>query len=276
MAQFFANFATDLNQLDISGLTQASDWGFDDNVNAVVHGVTYQDVVWFEEGLSAIGFGGSNITVAGDAVTGGTVTGVLTEAWTGTRWAQDWLLEGVSVSAVSLYNAAMTLDRTDDFAVVSRAMAGADTFQLSNFADKMRGFGGNDLMMGNRGNDVLAGDGGNDTLCGGAGVDSLTGNAGADVFDFNLATESGPNARDTITDFKRGFDRIDLSGIDASTAAGNQAFTGFIKAGADFTRAGQLKFVDGVLFGNTDGDAQAEFAIVLTGVTALSAADIVL
>jgi hypothetical protein len=105
----------------------------------------------------------------------------------------------------------------------------------------------------------------------------MTGNAGADVFDFNVANESTLAARDVITDFTRGVDKLDLSGIDANSAAAtNQAFTGFIAASAGFTRAGQLKFVDGVLFGNTDADAAAEFAIVLTGVTGLSVANLVL
>lgn len=278
MAKLSATSAINYSRLDISGLMQATDSGFDDNVNAVVHGVTYQDVVWFEDESSATNFGGTGFVVTGaGVVTGGKVTGVQSLSGSGVNMFEDWRLEGLNVSAVSIYNAALTIDRTDDLALVSAALAGADTFQLSNFADKMRGFGGNDRLFGNGGADVLSGDGGNDTLTGGLGRDTLTGNAGADVFDYNRTTESGLNARDVITDFRRGLDHIDLSGIDAnSVAGGNQDFTGFIKAGAAFTRAGQLKFVDGVLFGNTDGDATAEFAIVLTGVTALSVADLVL
>jgi Ca2+-binding RTX toxin-like protein len=278
MAKLLAKFAFDYTLLDISGLSQSSDWGFDDNENAVLNGVTYEDIVWFEEGPDAVGFGGTGITMNGEQVTGGTVTGVITEQWTGTAWAKDWYLQGISLPAVSIYNAALTSDTTDDMALVSKVLSGGDTFTLSNFNDRMRGFAGNDVMLGNRGNDTLSGDGGNDTLCGGGGMDRLTGNAGADVFDFNVATDSAPRARDVITDFVRGVDKIDLSGIDANaaTTATNQAFSGFIKATAEFTRAGQLKFVDGVLFGNTDGDAAAEFAIVLNGVNGLGAADLVL
>lgn len=279
MATLLAKLAFDYTLLDISGLAQAHDWGFDDNVNAVVNRVEYEDVVWFEEfpAGTAVGFLGSGITMTGEQVTGGTVTGAAAEHWTGSTWVKDWYLQGFSLTATSLYNAALTTDRTDDMNLVSRVLSGADTFTLSNFNDTMRGFGGNDLLLGNRGNDTLSGDGGHDTLCGGGGADVLTGNAGADVFDYNLATDSGPRARDVITDFVRGMDKIDLSGIDANAATTtNQAFAGFIKASAAFTRAGQLKFVDGVLFGNTDGDATAEFAIVLTGVAGLSAADVVL
>ncbi|MCD6078165.1 MAG: hypothetical protein K0R89_2103 [Ramlibacter sp.] len=278
MAKLFANFAIDYSQLDISGLNSATDSGFDDNLNVEVHGVTYQDVLWFEEGLDDIAFGGTGFTMNSDgAVTGGTVKGVLTHAWNGSAWVEDWRIEGLDVSAVSLYRAALTGGTTDDMSIVASAMSGADTFLLSRFADKMRGFGGNDKLSGNAGNDMLQGDGGNDILTGGAGADTLSGNSGADVFDYNLVTESRGRAVDLIIDFVRGQDKIDLSGIDANVAAvGNQAFNGLIKAGVEFTRAGQLRFVDGVLMGNTDTDAAAEFAIVLNGVTALNVADFVL
>jgi serralysin len=63
---------------------------------------------------------------------------------------------------------------------------------------------------------------------------------------------------------------------DASTDGVNEAFTGLIDASETFTAAGQLRFVDGVLYGNTDTDRKAEFVIVLAGVTELSAADLVL
>lgn len=117
-----------------------------------------------------------------------------------------------------------------------------------------------------------------DTLIGGVGKDSLTGGAGRDIFDFNLATEMG-NSRalaDLILDFQHGIDDIDLSGIDANTgAAGNNVFTKLMFSG-NFTAAGQLKYVGGVLYGNVDGDAQAEFAIQLSGAPTLSLGDLIL
>lgn len=276
MARFFSFNPIRLSGLTFSGLTAATDSGFDDNHDAVHHGITYRDVFWFQDLERAVGFGGADITVSGEVVTGGTLTGVWREAVRG-AWTQVWALEDISVNAVSFYEAAMTLDRGDDFAAIAQALAGSDVFALSAGNDNMRGFAGNDLIKGNDGFDELFGDGGNDTLVGGAQSDRLTGNAGADVFDFNRSSDSGEGYRDTIMDFTPGLDRIDLSGIDArTTVAGNQSFTGFIRPNADFTRAGQLKFVDGVLSGNTDGDAAAEFAIVLTGVTALSVADVIL
>ena len=128
-------------------------------------------------------------------------------------------------------------------------------------------------ITGNSGANTLSGGSGNDTLTGGAGRDVLTGGAGSDIFDFNALSESGLTAttRDVISDFVRGTDKIDLSGIDAnSSASGDQAFTALIGSSSSFTAAGQLKLVSGVLYGNTDADSTAEFSIALTGITSLT------
>ena len=82
---------------------------------------------------------------------------------------------------------------------------------------------------------MLRGLAGNDRLVGNAGADVLTGGAGADVFDIDVAAHSVGGNRDVLRggDGGKSFDgaggaagdRIDLSGIDANTAAtGNQAF----------------------------------------------------
>ena len=139
----------------------------------------------------------------------------------------------------------------------------------------------NNVITGNAGKDGLGGGDGNDTLVGGAGADTLTGGLGADVFDFNLVTESGVGitARDLITDFLVGTDRIDLVNIDANVAtAGDQAFA-FIGAGA-FTGAGQLRFsFDGtntLVQGNIDAALGVDFEILLMGNHTLAAANFVL
>lgn len=80
---------------------------------------------------------------------------------------------------------------------------------------------------------------------------------------------------DVLSGFVRGQDKIDLSTLDANLAtAANDAFSGTLLAStANFTAAGQLKLVSGVLYGNTDVDVTAEFAIQLTGITSLAAGD---
>ena len=84
--------------------------------------------------------------------------------------------------------------------------------------------------------------------------------------------------RDVITDFTGNGasigDRIDLIAIDANTTvAGNQAFIW----GGSFT-AGHLRYntATGIVQGNVDADAAAEFEIQLTGGPALVASDILL
>jgi hypothetical protein len=140
-----------------------------------------------------------------------------------------------------------------------------------------------DELTGNTGNNVLNGGAGNDTLTGGRGADKLIGGTGADRFDFNSLSELGltSTTRDTITDFKTSEgDTIDLLGMDANTVlAGDQAFT-FMGTASAFTgdATGQLRFdaTVHILYGSTDADTETEFAIVLTGVSSLSAADFVL
>ncbi|MES3024700.1 MAG: M10 family metallopeptidase C-terminal domain-containing protein, partial [Pseudomonadota bacterium] len=142
--------------------------------------------------------------------------------------------------------------------------------------ENLSGTAFDDSLTGDAGGNVLMGSGGNDVLTGGLGADFLSGGAGADIFSFLSIADSGftSGTWDTIGDFAQGIDKIDLSGIDADAdTAGNDAFTSMIASNAAFTTAGQLRIVDGVLYGNTDGDADAEFAIVLTGVTTLTLGD---
>lgn len=124
---------------------------------------------------------------------------------------------------------------------------------------------------------TLIGNGAANSLMGGLGQDLLTGGLGNDTFQFAGSADSGITAttRDTITDFTRGQDKIDLSAIDANTGkSADQAFTSFITNTATFNKAGQLQFKGGVLYGNTDTDAAAEFSIAITGVATLSMTDI--
>ncbi|SFQ35267.1 M10 family metallopeptidase C-terminal domain-containing protein, partial [Pseudomonas borbori] len=146
-------------------------------------------------------------------------------------------------------------------------------------ANVLSGGNGNDTLNGSLGNDTLSGGAGNDRLIGGVGRDVLIGGSGNDIFDFDAFSEMGLTSTtwDVITDFTRGQDRIDLSTLDANTATvANDAFTSLIGSATAFTTAGQLKLVGTILYGNTDADASAEFAIQLTGINSLSTADFIL
>jgi serralysin len=129
--------------------------------------------------------------------------------------------------------------------------------------------------LGNSLNNTLTGNFNSDTLDGGAGADILTGGAGADKFVFSAVSDMGTGVnRDVITDFSslQG-DKIDLTKFDANLLSGG--FNGFSFIGAgDFTGAGQLRFVDHVLYGNVNGDLGADFEIQLVGVNTFSANDL--
>ncbi len=158
-------------------------------------------------------------------------------------------------------------------------LAGNDTLYGEAGADTLRGGEGHDTLYGGVGNDQLQGDAGDDRLVGGTGADLLSGGEGRDSFVFTSLADLGttPATTDTIADFTHGQDCIDLSALDANSAtSARDAFSALIAPTDDFSAAGQLKLVDGVLYGNTDADADAELVIRLVGVSALDLSGFVL
>ena len=139
------------------------------------------------------------------------------------------------------------------------------------------GNGLGNVIEGNRGANRLDGGGGADVLIPGLGRDVLTGGAGADRFVWRSAAEAGRGAQaDTVTDFTRGADVLDLRRIDADvTTRGNQAFDFIGKSGFSGD-AGELRFANGRVQGDLDGDRVADFEIRLIGVNALGAGDFLL
>lgn len=105
---------------------------------------------------------------------------------------------------------------------------------------------------------------------------AVTGGLGADTFIFNSS-----NLKYKIGDFSTSQgDTLNLSAIDADlTTSNNQAFSNTILSAKPVSgpTAGVLWFnsLTNTLSGSTDSDYDAEFSVVLTGVTSLTAADIV-
>jgi Ca2+-binding RTX toxin-like protein len=155
----------------------------------------------------------------------------------------------------------------------------------SNKNDTLIGGSANNSFDALAGDDIIKGFSGADTLTGGLGADKLTGGKGADSFKFNSPDETGitDNTRDVIVDFNHWQkDKIDLSTIDANTAVnGDNAFAAPVVGNhfaGTFTSPASLFFEQSthILYANNDGDASADFSILLTGVNRLGVADFVL
>ncbi|MCA1406284.1 M10 family metallopeptidase [Ensifer sp. IC3342] len=166
----------------------------------------------------------------------------------------------------------------DTRSLIENVLGGSasDSITGNQAANTLRGYAGNDVLSGDRGNDLLDGGVGNDSLYGGAGADRLTGGTGADKFLFKSLAETtvATTGRDTIYDFVASqSDRIDLSAIDANTAAtGNQAFV-FVGTAAFSGGKGELRYdrtaSDTYIYGDVNGDRKADFAIHLDDAIAM-------
>jgi Ca2+-binding RTX toxin-like protein len=268
-----AGVTLDLSQTNASGEALAGGISGADRIANIenITGSRYNDKLTGNSGANVLDGGAGADTLSGglgsDTYYVDNAGDVIVESGDATRGGVDLVIATVSRTLGS-YQENLTLNG-------SAAIDGTG----NELANKIAGNAGNNVLNGGAGADSLYGGAGDDILIGGAGKDVLKGDAGKDVFVFNALSEMGVTSAtwDVISDFTAGQDKIDLSRLDANTATTtNEAFTEIIAATAAFTKAGQLKFANGVLYGNVDADADAEFAIQLTGVTKLGTADIVL
>lgn len=132
-------------------------------------------------------------------------------------------------------------------------------------------------IVGDGYSNTLYGTSGNDTLNGNGSKDTLWGKSGSDTFVFDTASEANG---DTISDFVRGVDKINLSGIDANTRSyGNQAFK-FISTQGFHKVAGELKAYqtsgNTYLAGDVNGDGYGDFTIKVLGIHTFANTDFLL
>ena len=132
--------------------------------------------------------------------------------------------------------------------------------------DLLRGNTGNDALWGGRGQDTLSGAHGNDWLQGGQGSDWLIGGTGKDFFSYQ-ADDVSSLWRDTITDFNgRQGDRLGITAVlDGTNPFANPGWE-YIGSSAFSGAAAELRFADGHLQGDVDGDGKADLLIHLLGV----------
>lgn len=156
---------------------------------------------------------------------------------------------------------------------------GRDRITGSDVRNVLGGGGRADDILGGDGDDVIRGSGGKDTIAGEAGRDRMTGGGGGDSFVFASHLDSGTGgAADEITDFASGQDRIDLAAIDARTGGGADDDFLFIDQAAFSGTEGELRWDvqggDVVIEADRDGNGVSDFAILLTGIGAIVAGDI--
>jgi serralysin len=190
-----------------------------------------------------------------------------------------WDGGGTDTYDMSNYSAGLTIDlRPGEWSTldpIQLAHLGSGHYARGNVANAL-------LFQGNAASLIenAIGGAGNDLISANQAANQLTGNGGIDNFRWASATDAGTGAlADTITDFLRGTDKINLSDVDAIAGTpANDAFT-FIGTGAFTGTAGQLRYeVNGghahVLM-DTDGNGAADMQIIVNNVTTLAGSDFV-
>jgi Ca2+-binding RTX toxin-like protein len=177
-----------------------------------------------------------------------------------------------------------TVDYSTSVGAVSVSLAttapqntGTTGFDILFLIENLIGSDFDDTLTGSQGDNILEGGDGDDLLIGRGGSDILNGGFGADTFLFDEGW-SLVGSEDLIEDFYNSDgDIIDVSRIDANTAlAGNQAFHlgGTVGHVGDIVVTYDVNTDETTLELYVDGDATADFAIILAGdLTSLTAAD---
>ena len=133
---------------------------FFDNVNVNIGGRIYPDiyeVIWTADSVTySSAFGGVGLSVGADHFSG-TVTGYLQSYFSVSGWITAFTYEDINVPADSIYQVSLTPSTIDDMELLRSISQGNDAYQLSDFADLARTYGGNDVVQGGAGNDFIDG-----------------------------------------------------------------------------------------------------------------------
>jgi len=164
----------------------------------ILYGEDGIDTIYGGSGLDSIYAGSGNDTVYGEA-------------------GDDYLAGGDGNDTIfaDIGNDTIYGEAGDDYLA---AWEGNDTVYGGTGNDLIFGEAGDDILYGEDGIDTILGDTGNDILEGGGGYDYLTGGEGADIFVFSNLSHSTTSARDIITDYLDGTDKIKVTGLAASVA----------------------------------------------------------
>ncbi|WP_409281077.1 beta strand repeat-containing protein [Pseudomonas defluvii] len=198
------------------------------------------------------------------------------------KQGEDTLALRMSDAAVNAFQGKATITLGANLENLDARATGKLGITLTgNAADNtLWGNTGSNTLNGGAGNDTLhAGNGGNNVLIGGTGADTIYTGSGIDTIKFNALNEMGlGNKQDVVLGFTTDAanpgkgDKLDFSALKGYKFAGEASdFSGAAK---------ELRYVtDGssvTLYGTSNADHSADFSIKLVGITALTAADLVL
>ncbi|WP_378942757.1 family 16 glycosylhydrolase [Paracoccus sp. R86501] len=152
----------------------------------------------------------------------------------------------------------------------------------------LTGSGGRNVLAGMAGNDILDGQGGQDVLVAGTGRDTLIGGRGSDamfggqdqdrdtfVFDEYKESRTG-SGHDVVHDFVSGIDKLDFAQFDADLGQSGKQDLTFAGSSAGAHSVWIVDAGDDLLLqADVDGDAKADFEVLIRDVAALSVDDFI-
>jgi Ca2+-binding RTX toxin-like protein len=281
------------NDSHVGSNSEDNYFGMGGNDNLVGNGG--DDILIGGEGADTISGGAQNDVITGgsgnDSVDAGSGDDLIVG---GDGAGNDRYIGGAGIDTVKYTSAlaGVTIDLSASTnqakSTLSGDRAGIGIDQLSQIENIIAG-NFSDLLTGNAANNSINAGSGNDTLNGGTGKDVLTGAGGNDTFVFRNVAESAITATttDVITDFVKGRDIINLSGIDAFSSSGtNDTFVWNGTAAFKSSTKGEVRFEKfdksgtandyTMVWIDNDRDTGVEMAIRLTGLHNLTASDFIL
>ncbi len=188
------------------------------------------DTLYGNEGDDEFLLGSPDI-VAGEVIDGGTGTNAIS-IFGAVNLA---IFSFTNIQTLNIHHPSVTLS-AEQFSSLSRIWAvssapstliAADTGTY-NFSNRTVA-GATFTFVGSAGNDSIIGNDVKQNIIGGLGADVLTGNNGADVFIYRSRLESTAVQTDLITDFFKGVDKIDLSGLSFRGVTSGTPTLGWLK-----------------------------------------------
>lgn len=229
----------------------------------------------------------ATVTFSGTMPCGGLRGGIINEITNVTEGKagvnDNYKISGLFLSGDAIQNSIDTSDTADDIALRECGFSGCDTFELSNYDDRVNGYGGNDVIYAAGGDDTIDGGSGWDRIYAGDGADYVKGGSGGDRINLGWDNDTDTvvytdtcdsnwwSGRDRIRNFDTGEDKIDLSALsdDLFFAGGHRAANGVWVDECWWTG-------NTTVYADTNGDACADVSIVLECTTGLTGSDFIL